>query len=431
VTLDPRAGERMTALIAELYPIPRSITGDGLRRTLRRIGDEIPLTISEIPTGTPVLDWTIPNEWNIREAWIADARGERVVDFRANTLHVVGYSTPLHERFPLAELRPHLHSLPAHPEWIPYRTSYYREQWGFCLPHRTLASLEDGEYEVCIDATLEPGSLTYAECVVPGERTEEVLISCHCCHPALANDNLSGIAVAIELARALVARPGRFTYRFLFIPGTIGAIAWLARNADAVARVHAGIVLSGVGRGPHTWKRSRRGDSIVDRAFTSVLRDSGRAHEVRPFTPYGYDERQYCSPGYDLPVGCLMGTPFGEYPEYHTSADQPGLISADRLADTVSLCREVFAVMEGNETYLNLHPRGEPQLGRRGLYRTTGGDPLPGYELALLWVLNLSDGRHSLLDIADRAGLPFGVVLTAADALRASGLLAPGAGARA
>jgi aminopeptidase-like protein len=418
-------GPRMKALIDELYPIPRSITGDGLRQTLRRIGEEIPLTMHEVPTGTRVLDWSVPREWNVREAWIENSRGDRIIDLRNHSLHLVGYSTSLRRRMPLTELRPHLHSLPAHPDWIPYRTSYYREDWGFCLSHRALAALPDGEYDVCIDSTLADGSLSYAECVVPGERPDEVLISCHCCHPSLANDNLSGVATAIELARGLLQRPGRLTYRFLFIPGTIGAITWLARNDDAVTRIHAGLVLSGVGHGPHTYKRSRRGDSAIDRAFEVVLRNGYGTHEVRPFTPYGYDERQYCSPGYDLPVGCLMGTPFGEYPEYHTSADEPSRITEARLVAAVSLCRDVFEVLEENRTYRNLQPRGEPQLGRRGLYRTTGGDPLPGYELALLWVLNLSDGRHSLLDIADRAGLSFGVVRKAAEALRAAELLAP------
>ena len=420
----PGIGARMKALMEELYPIPRSITGDGLRRTLRRIGDEIPLTISEVPSGTPVLDWTIPKEWNIRAAWVADDRGERIIDVENHSLHIVGYSTPLRERMRLGELLPHLHSLPSHPELIPYRTSYYREQWGFCLPHRTLLALPDGDYDVCIDATLENGSLTYAECVIPGESTDEVLISCHCCHPSLANDNLSGIVTAIELARERIARPGRFTYRFLFIPGTIGAIAWLARNEPTVARIRAGFVLSGVGFGRHTYKRSRRGDAAIDRAFANVL-GHGPEHEVRAFTPYGYDERQYCSPGFDLPVGCLMGTPFGEYPEYHTSADRPDLITEARLVDTVRVCREVFDVVEGDGRFRNLSPRGEPQLGRRGLYRSTGGDALPGYELALLWVLNLSDGGHSLLDIAERAALPFGVVRRAAEALRDAGLLAP------
>jgi aminopeptidase-like protein len=417
-------GARMKALIDELYPIPRSITGDGLRRTLRRIGTEIPLAISEVPSGTQVLDWTVPREWNIRDAWIANAGGDKVVDFQAHSLHVVGYSVPVRERLSLRDLRAHLHSLPAHPDWIPYRTSYYREQWGFCLPHRTLVGLDEGEYEVCIDSTLEDGSLTYAECVVPGEQPDEILISCHCCHPSLANDNLSGIATAIELARDRLARPGRFTYRFLFIPGTIGAIAWLARNRETVGRIRAGFVLSGVGYGRHTYKRSRRGNAMIDRAFASVLRHTVGPHEVRDFTPYGYDERQYCSPGFDLPVGCLMGTPFGEYSEYHTSADTPALIDAERLLDTVQLCRRVFDVIEGDERLRNLQPYGEPQLGRRGLYRTTGGDPLPGYELALLWVLNLSDGSHSLLDIAERANLTFSVVRKAADALRAAELLA-------
>jgi len=414
----------MHELVAELYPICRSITGDGLRATLRRIAELVPLELHEVPSGTSVFDWTVPPEWNIRDAWIADPKGRRVVDFQESSLHVVNYSTPVRARMSLAELRPHLHALPEQPDLIPYRTSYYRESWGFCLTQRVLDSLPEGQYDVCIDSTLAAGALTYGECVLPGETEEEVLFSCHSCHPSLANDNLAGMAVATFLARWLADQPRRYTYRFVFIPGTIGSIAWLAKNEARTVRVRHGLVLSCLGDAgmPH-YKRSQRGNADVDRAVAHVLAHGG-PHEVRDFVPYGYDERQYCSPGFDLPVGCLTRTPNGEYPEYHTSADNPAFVRPESLAHSLGLLQQVVEVLEGNRCYRNLAPRGEPQLGRRGLYRPTGGAALAGFEFALLWVLNQSDGHRSLLDIAERSGQPFPLLAAAAGALRESGLLA-------
>ena len=424
---DLGAGRAMYALIEELYPICRSITGDGIRRTLARLGREIPLEIHEVPSGTRVFDWTVPNEWNIRDAYIQDEHGRRVVDFQRCNLHVVNYSVPVRARLTLEELRPRLHSLPDRPDWIPYRTTYYKEDWGFCLSHRQLEALTEGEYEVCIDASLAPGSLTYGECVIRGRTDEEVLISCHCCHPSLANDNLSGIAVAVALARSLAGAALRYTYRFLFIPGTIGSITWLALNEAATARIRHGLVLTCVGdRGHSTYKRSRRGNAAIDRAVEHVLRHSGGEYEIHDFVPYGYDERQYCSPGFDLPVGCLMRTPNGRFPEYHTSADDLELVDPAALEDTLRKCQSVVEILEHDAVYENLNPKCEPQLGRRGLFGgVTGRAQLPGYELALLWVLNLSDGRHSLLDIAERADMPFATVRRAAEDLVRAELLRP------
>jgi aminopeptidase-like protein len=423
---DREAGE-MKALVGELYPIPRSITGEGLRRTLQAIGRRIPLRFTEVPSGTPVLDWTIPNEWNVADAYVANTRGDRVIDFRASNLHLVGYSVPIRRRVPIAELKEHLFSLPDHPDWIPYRTSYYQPNWGFCATRKQLESLTDPEYDVVIDTTLTEGSLTYAECLLPGETGEEVLLSCHACHPSLANDNLSGIALATSLARLLDGARRRYTYRFLFAPGTIGAIAWLARNEEALRRIRAGLVIACVGdAGPIHYKKSRRGDAAVDRAAAHVLRASGRTHRIVDFSPYGYDERQYCSPGFDLPVGSLTRTPHGRFPEYHTSADRPDFVHAESLGDSLRAYLEVLAVLEGNGRFVNLSPKGEPQLGRRGLYEPIGGLVDPGKQaLAMLWVLNLSDGRHDLLEIADRSDLPFAAVRGAADRLVEIGLLAP------
>ncbi len=417
----------MYELIQELYPVCRSITGEGLRYTLQRLQREIPLTIHEVPTGTHVFDWVVPNEWNIRDAYVKNSLGDRVIDFQRSNLHVVNYSVPVARRMTLAELRPHLFSLPDRPEWIPYRTSYYRESWGFCLAHKDLAALPDDSYEVCIDSSLEPGALSYGELLIAGQSSDEVLISCHSCHPSLANDNLSGIAVALKLAQTLRDRPNRYSYRFLFIPGTIGSITWLARNEAAARRIRHGLVLTGVGdRGSVTYKRSRQGVALVDRAVEHVLCHSGQPYQLLDFVPYGYDERQYCSPGFNLAVGCLMRTQNGKYPQYHTSADNLDLVDPGALTDTLDRCLQVFEILEHDAHYLNLNPKCEPQLGRRGLYTgVTGRTELPGYELALLWVLNLSDGDNSLLDIAERANMPFALVRQAAADLRQAGLLDP------
>lgn len=418
-------GVEMHALVRELYPICRSITGNGVRQTLSILSRHVPLSVVEVPSGAPALDWTVPKEWNIRDAWIADATGRRVVDFRESNLHVVNYSIPVRARLTLEDLRPRLHTLPDRPDWVPYRTTYYREDWGFCLSHRQLESLPEGEYEVCIDSTLEPGHLTYGELVLPGDSEQEILLSTHVCHPSLCDDNLSAIAVSVFLARELMSRPRRrHTFRFLYAPGTIGALAWLERNRERASRIRHGLTLVCLGDShPFTYKRTLGGGAEVDRAVAHVLRHSGLPHQVIDFFPYGYDERQYNSPGFRLPVGSLMRGRHGQFPQYHTSADDPGFVQADRLAESLDVCRRVADLLEGNRTYRNLAPFGEPQLGRRGLYRAMGGTEIPGLELALLWVLTLSDGRNSLLDVAERSGTPFATLRRAADMLLESGLL--------
>jgi aminopeptidase-like protein len=420
-------GEELYKLVAELYPICRSITGDGVRRTLEIVDRELGgLEVTEVPTGTPVLDWTVPREWNVRDAWVADAAGRRVIDFRASNLHLLGYSVPVRATMPLAELKGHLFTLPEQPDWVPWRTSYYAERWGFCASQRLVDSLPDGDYEVCVDTTLADGHLTYGEHLVEGQTDDEVLVSCHVCHPSLANDNLSGIAVATGLARLLAEGRPRYSYRFLFAPGTIGSITWLARNQDRVDRVRHGLVLACVGDpGGFTYKRSRRGDAEIDRAVAHVLGRSGRSHRVVDFTPYGYDERQYCSPGFDLPVGCLSRTPYAAYPEYHTSADDLDLVGPAQLQESLEVCWEVVRVLEANRRYLNLSPKGEPQLGRRGLYGQIGGrSDAEERQMAMLWVLNQSDGRMSLLDVAERSGVPLALLAEVAATLEEAGLLA-------
>jgi aminopeptidase-like protein len=420
-----RVGREMHEWMAELYPICRSITGDGVRETLALIKQQIPLTVHEVASGTKVFDWTVPKEWNIRDASVRKADGERVIDFRKSNLHVLNYSVPVRARMSLEELKPHLFPLPEHPGWIPYRTSYYEERWGFCLSQDQLMRLGDGEYEVCIDASLEDGHLTYGEYYLEGETTDEVLMSCHVCHPSLANDNLSGVALVTFLARYLSTLPLRYSYRFLFIPGTIGSITWLSMNEPNVGRIRHGLVVACVGdAGQSTYKKSRRGDAEIDRAVIHVLKHSGAPYEVLDFSPYGYDERQFCSPGFDLSVGCLMRTPYGRFPEYHTSADNLAFVHPFALGDSLVKGLAVVEVLEGNRTYVNQNPRCEPQLGKRGLYRMIGGRTDAGLdELAMLWVLNLADGKHTLLDIAERSGQPFAALRIAADALVAHGLL--------
>jgi aminopeptidase-like protein len=405
--------------VSELYPICRSITGNGVRQTLDILRKRIALEVHEVPTGTPVFDWTVPREWNVRDAYVKTPDGRRVIDFQRSNLHVVGYSVPVRARMTLAALREHLFTRPDLPAATPYRTSYYQEAWGFCLPHRDLAALPDGEYEIVVDSTLEAGSLTYGEYYLAGAEDDEVLFSCHVCHPSLCNDNLSGVALVALLARELATRPRRYSYRFLFIPGTIGSITWLARNEQRVSTIKHGLVVTGIGApGPCTYKRSRRGNAEIDRVAAHVLEHTGAAHSVVDFTPYGYDERQFCSPGFDLPVGCFMRRPHGEYPEYHTSADDLTFVTPAALAEAFETCRTIVDVLERNARYLNKSPKCEPQLGRRGLYRSLGGGlDRASREMAMLWVLNLSDGRHTLLDIAERANLPFEVIRQAADLL--------------
>jgi aminopeptidase-like protein len=418
-------GRELHAFAGELYPICRSITGDGIRQTLDRIGERISLQKFNVPTGTRVFDWTVPKEWNIRDAYIKDADGRRVVDFEKSNLHVLNYSTPIRASMTLGDLKPHLFTIPERPDWIPYRTSYYKEDWGFCLSHNQLLAMNEGKYEVSIDSSLENGTLTYGECYLPGQRTDEVVISCHACHPSLANDNLSGLTVATFLAKLLSECDRHYSYRFLFIPGTIGAITWLAENRETLGGVHHGLVLTCIGDlGGFHYKKSRRGNAEIDRAAVHVLKHQAEPFEILEFSPYGYDERQYCSPGFNLPVGCLMRSVWGTFPEYHTSADDLDFIHPAQLASSLRLCAAIIDVLENNRRYRNLNPFCEPQLGRRNLYRATGGDAIGEEINARLWVLNLSDGQHSLLDIAERSGIPFSAICGAAELLEEGGLLA-------
>ncbi|MEW6602631.1 MAG: DUF4910 domain-containing protein, partial [Nitrospirota bacterium] len=413
----------MTDLVNRLFPVCRSITGNGFRETMSILREYIPLTLNEIPTGTKVFDWTVPKEWNINDAYIKNSKGERVVDFRKSNLHVLGYSIPVNKHLSLSELKNHLYTLPDHPDWIPYRTSYYKENWGFCLTYRQFMELQEDTYEVHIDSSLEDGHLTYGEYYLKGETTDEILLSCHACHPSLCNDNVSGMALTTLLGKYISSLSNRYSYRILFIPGTIGSITWLAHNEEVTRKIKHGLVVTCVGDpGMSTYKRSRMGEAEIDRAVEHVLKHSGQPFRISDFSPYGYDERQYCSPGFNLPVGCLQRTPHGEYPEYHTSADNCDFVRSEFLADSFSKYLSVLHILENNRSYFNTNPKCEPQLGKRGLYTATGGQSHAVVDqMALLWVLNLSDGAHSLLDIAERAGMRFDDIFNASCALIKTG----------
>jgi aminopeptidase-like protein len=423
-TLGPEA----FALAERLLPLRRSLTGAGVRETLRVLGELIPLEVTEVPSGTKVFDWEVPAEWNVGEAWIADSEGSRLADLSDHPLHVLGYSDAVDGRFSGAELQQHLWSLPDRPELIPARTSYWERRWGFCLADRVRREIrDDAEYQVRIDATHDAaGSLTYAEAVVPGTTDDEILISTYTCHPGLANDGLSGIVVAALLVRSLPPGTLRHTVRLLLAPATIGAIAWLAANEDRLERIHAGVVVSCAGdRGPLTVKHSRRGDTAVDAAAAMIVNERGGSE--RPFVPWGTDERQFCSPGFDLPVIALTRTPHGEFPEHHTSADDLSLLDPSSLAESVAALAAIIDVVDRDRRPVNLVQKGEPRLGERGLYPTLSAGVPGGAEPSvetILWVLNLSDGEHSLLEIAEQTGIRFALVADAADALVSHGLLA-------
>jgi aminopeptidase-like protein len=419
------AGAALHAFAAQLYPICRSITGGGVRRSLQLIAEHIPLTIHEVPSGRSVFDWDVPVEWNVDDASVTDADGRRVVDFQQHNLHLVSYSEPVAQTLHLADLDQRLHSLPDRPTWIPYRTSYYRRSWGFCLTHEVRQALRPGRYRVEIESSLAPGSLTYGECVIPGRSREEVLFFTHVCHPSLANDNCAGMSVVTALAEWVAAEQRRYTYRFVFAPGTIGSLCWLKANEQRLGRIKGGLVLGLLGDpGPLTYKQSRSGATETDATARHVLQQIDPAAVSVPFSPYGYDERQLCSPGFDLPIGRLTRSVNDGYPQYHSSADDLELIRPHSLQQSLAAAKLFVTVLDENRRYVNLCPKGEPRLGKRGLYGSVGGTSPAEREHAMLWVLNQSDGTRSLLDIALRSGMPFDSIREAARALEQAKLLA-------
>jgi len=395
-----------------LWPITRSLTGNGNRKTLKILSEIVDMEIHEVPSGTACLDWTVPPEWNINEAWIKDENGIKIVDFAINNLHILGYSIPIHTTLSLNDLKEHLYTLTDYPDVIPYLTSYYKERWGFCISHNQLLNLKEGNYEVNINSVLDyNGSLTYGEAVLQGELDKEILISTYICHPSLANNELSGPLVSAFIYRELEKiKDRKFTYRFLFLPETIGAIVYLSKFGQRLKeKLVAGYVITCVGdRGDFTYKRSRTGNSISDRAAELILKQTEITYLIKDFFPGGSDERQYCSPGFNLPVGSLMRTMYGFYKEYHTSADNKDFISFEALQNSVFKYLEIFKLIELNGHYLNKFPYGEPQLGKRGLYPSLGSQKKKELFIdALMWFLNYSDGKHDLIEIIDKSGIDY------------------------
>lgn len=417
-------------LFDRLWPLDRSLTGDGVRQSHDILGEYLPLERIEVPAGTQVFDWTVPPEWKPREAFVIDPGGRRILDFAENNLHLVGYSAPFRGEMSRTELDAHLHSLPDVPDAIPYVTSYYREAWGFCLTQQQRDNLPEGNYQVVVDTVYDDkGSMTLSEAVLPGETSDEVLISTYTCHPSMANNELSGPLVAAFLYRRLAALPNRrLTYRFAFLAETIGAVAYLAeRGAHLKRNLVGGLVATCVGMdAPPLYKRSVGGDTQIDRATEQVLRERGADHTVVDFYPWGSDERQYCSPGFELPVGCLMRGNFFERPEYHTSSDNKDLISFDALSETVSIYEAICLAVERNVTYRNLVANGEPQLGKHGLYPSVGARrEIEDERQDLMWLLSLSNGQRDLIDIARRSGSTVERLDAAARKCLAAGLLEP------
>lgn len=423
-------GTEMYALMERLYPICRSITGEGFRETQSILGEWLPeLQLAAVPTGTQAFDWQVPREWNIKDAYIITPSGEKIADFKKSNLHVVNYSIPKQAKMTLEELRPHLHTLPEHPQWIPYRTSYYKDAWGFCLTQPVYDSLEEGTYEVFIDTTLEDGHMNYGECLIPGQSDKEVLLTAHACHPSLCNDNLSGVVIVAALARLLAKRRNHFSYRVLFLPGGVGSVVWLHQNQDRLDVIHAGIVASCLGdSADFTYKKTRQGNALIDQAAQHALKEKGQPHRIIEFSPYGYDERNFCSPDYDLPVSSVTRSSHSGYPGYHSSGDDLSTITPERLEESLSSILSIVGAVEANRRFITSCSQAEPMLGKRGLYGSMGGlqdrEPI---ELALLWVNNLSDGRHSILDIASKSGYSMETIQHAASLLLEKGVLSDAA----
>ena len=424
----PEISSQMYNLLKELYPICRSITGNGVRKTLEIIQAHIPIEKHEVPTGTEVFDWTIPKEWNIKDAYIKNNKNEKIIDFQKSNLHVLNYSKPIKSRLTLSELKQHLHTLPEYPNAIPYKTSYYNEDWGFCLTHNQFLTLKDGEYEIVIDSSLEDGNLTYGEFFLQGKKNEEVLLTCYTCHPSLCNDNLSGIVLVTLLAKFLSKFELNYSYRFLFIPETIGAITWLKFNEEKVSKIKHGLVVTCVGdSGKFTYKKSRIGDAEIDQTVINILKESEESFEIKDFFPIGSDERQFCSPGFNLPVGSLMRTMYFNFPEYHTSSDNLDFVKAENLIKSFSMYLKIILELEKNsgrvklkekikeqninreDVFINCFQKCEPNLGKRGLFnKVTRLDS--GTTLRINWILNLSDGTNSLSDISNISGIEYGLI---------------------
>jgi aminopeptidase-like protein len=419
-----RSGELMYQLLSELFPICRSITGNGVRSTLQVIKQHIPLEVHEIPTGMQVFDWTVPKEWNIRAAFIEDEDGRKIVDFQRNNLHVVGYSVPVERWVSLSELQEHLHSLEDQPEAVPYVTSYYKECWGFCMAHQERVKLKEGRYRVFIDSDLKDGYLTYGECVVPGEVEQEVFLSTYVCHPSMANNELSGPVVATFIAKWIASQPRRYTYRIIFIPETIGAITYLSRHReDLRQRVLVGFNISCVGdERSYSYVASRYGNTLADKIISNVLAFKHHDFIRYSFLDRGSDERQYCSPGIDLPLVTICRSKYGTYPEYHTSLDNLDFVTPEGLRGSYELIKDCIEVTERNRKY-KLTCYGEPQLGKRGLYPNLSTKKSGASVSTIMNFIAYADGENDLVDISNHIQVPVWELYPVVDKLADASLL--------
>lgn len=417
-------GQQMLDLAKMLFPICRSITGDGVRETLKIISDIIPLAIHEVSTGTKAFDWSVPKEWNIRDAFVADENGNKIVDFKNNNLHVVGYSVPVDKWISLSELQEHLHSLPEQTNAIPYVTSYYNERWGFCISHGERSKLKDGKYHVFIDSTLEDGSLTYGECIIEGEAKQEVFLSTYICHPSMANNELSGPVVASFIGKWLTSQDRRYTYRIIFIPETIGSIAYLSRNLEELKEnVLVGFNLSCIGDDrAYSYVASRYEKSLADKVASNVLSFKHPNFIKYSFLDRGSDERQYCSPGVNLPLVTLCRSKYGTYPEYHTSLDNFDVVTADGLFGAYELVRDCIYAIENNRTF-RVTCYGEPQLGKRGLYPNLSTKKSGASVETMMDFIAYADGANDLIDISNIIRKPVREIVQIAEKLLKAGLL--------
>lgn len=406
--IEKSVGVKMYQLAEELFPICRSITGEGIRYTLNRLKKEVPqIVLHEIPTGTKVFDWVVPKEWEISEAYIEDMKGNRIVDFQKNNLHVVGYSIPIDAIVSGDELQAHLYSLPEHPDWIPYVTSYYKERWGFCVTENSRKKLTDNQYHVVIKSKLFDGSLTYAELLIPGQVSDEIFFSTYACHPSMANNELSGPVVQIELAKLLMSRKNKYSYRLIWIPETIGSITYLSKNLDYMKEhIIAGYNITCVGDDRAvSYIQSRKGNTIADRAAKNVLKYIAPDYMEYSYLNRGSDERQYNAPGIDLPVCSICRTKFHEYPEYHTSADDLKLISPKGLEKSYYIYKEIIQALEVNEIY-RINCLCEPQLGPRGLYHTECFNRSSIAVKDMMDFIAYADGTMDLIEISDKINVP-------------------------
>jgi len=429
---------KLDILLKTLFDINRSLTGEGNRRTFDLLQEIIPLKVFEYACGTSVYDWTIPDEWVIRDAYIKGADGKRLIDFGESNLHVMGYSTPVDQKMYFDELASHLHYLDSNPDAVPYRTSYYKRDWGFCVSKSQFQQLKDapGPFDVFIDSEFKPdGSMAVAELLIPGKNSKEFLVSTYCCHPSMANDNLSGLLTATLLARGLMkVELPQHSWRFVFVPETIGAIAYLQHNEAAMKRLLGGLVVTTCG-GPGTlgYKETFLGDHLVDRAIRLAFRDR-KVEPIRySFVPDGSDERQYSSPGFRIPVASITKDKYYEYPQYHTSLDNLDFVNGAQIMQSLELYRDVVRILDGNLVFKSIEPYGEPHLSKRGLYPSTGGyinqpgtDRLEVAEIdidAMTWLLFLGDGRHDLVTVAERSGLAISRIYSGAKQLSKAGLI--------